>query len=121
MVRMTLGAGYQAAALVETTPIALARVRKFCTEMAPSARQTFDEFVAASYQRPLLRVLSREKTRQQCQQFLNSLQLWLSQSSSGDFVEPLPTILRLTEIVETRIPLDRVTLSIDTRPASEWV
>src|SRR5690606_25445197 len=72
--------------------------------------------------RLLLRTEYRHQSSAQCQQFLNWLQLTLRQRPElGQIIAPPPSIQELTEVITVAVPSERITVSVDTRPAREWL
>jgi hypothetical protein len=116
--RITLEAGFRAAVLIEG-PAAAAR--EFCEQSFPIDSFTVDEFVSRGRERPSLsRVFLHGESLRQCQQQLELLESWAAESGCR-LGEPASSIQRLTESMTVRIPADQVTLSVDTRPAREWL
>jgi hypothetical protein len=116
--KVTLETGFRAAVLIEGPA---APAHEFCEQSFSSGSFTVDEFVTADREGPSLsRVFLEGDSLRQCQQQLELLESWATQSSCG-LGEPASSIQRLTESVTVRIPADQVTLSVDTRPAREWL
>lgn len=70
----------------------------------------------------LVRIEYRHPAQARCQQFLNWLQLTLRQRPElGQIIAPTPSIQRLTETITVPVPSDRIPVSVDTRPAREWL
>jgi hypothetical protein len=116
--RITLDAGFRAAVLIEGAADA---VRDFCDQSFSIDNFTVEEFVLAGRKGPSLsRVCLHGQSLRQCQQQLELLESWATQSGRG-LGEPASSIQRLTESVTVRIPADQITLSVDTRPAREWL
>jgi hypothetical protein len=116
--RITLEAGFRAAVLIEGDTVPML---EFCEQFFPIDSFTVDEFVSRGREVPSLsRVLLHGKSLRQCQQQLELLESWATQSGCR-LGEPASSIQRLTESMTVRIPADQVTLSVDTRPAREWL
>jgi hypothetical protein len=123
--RIVVDTGFQATALVEggadKTKQHLESVpQKFDggslshTEYLPAARQQAGQ--------PLMRIEYRSDCGESCFEFLD----WLQSSAESDelvghIVAPRPTVERLSEVLSVQIPADAVTISVDTRPAREWL
>ena len=118
----TYDAGYRATTLIETLAQRVAEVQEFCSNNVAADKLSIQIFITESaipYQ--LIRVQCEASTMRECQQFVGLLQSWLRQNAFGEFAEPLPSVVHLTETMDIRILVDQLTLSVDTRPASEWL
>lgn len=121
-VRETYDAGFRATVLIETPAQHVTEVQDFCLNNVCAAKDSLqvlatDDVLANR----LVRVQLGSGAIRECQQSFELLQSWLRQSGYGAFAEPLPSIVHLTETVDIEIPVDRLTLSVDTRPANEWM
>lgn len=71
---------------------------------------------------PLLQIEFRHDASGKCREFLEWLQLSLHDTSEvGKLIGPQPCVERLTETLTFQISADRVVVSVDTRPAREWL
>jgi hypothetical protein len=121
-VRETYDAGYRASALIGMPSQRVAEIQEFCSSSVDADKLSIEKFTPEdALESQLIRLQCEASTARECQQFIELLQSMLRQSVLGEFAEPLPSIVHLTETMEKLIPIDRLTLSVDTRPASEWL
>jgi hypothetical protein len=116
--QVTIDAGFRAAALIdgEAEPI-----RNFCSKSFPTAELIVEEFVRVDHEgSPLCRVFLPGETFLECRERLELLESWTAETGRK-LAEPAASIVRLTETRTIRIPADQVALSVDTRPAREWL
>lgn len=117
--RISLDAGFRGVALIEEHA---GPVREFCENIdLAGVRAHVDEFVSVNLKDHVIsRVTLHGDSFSQCRQRLELLESWVSQTGRK-LGEPAASIHQLTESVAVRIPSDQVTLSVDTRPAREWL
>lgn len=116
--QVTLDAGFRAAVLIEGEAVS---VHDFCGSTFPDSAVKVHEFVPTDReQQPLTRVLLLGETFLQCRERLELLESWAVEMGRK-MPEPTASIERLTETRTIRIPADQVALSVDTRPAREWL
>lgn len=124
-VRLVVATDYEAAALVQTSSRDAARILKRCSESWPESC-TVQRFVNGdgnqvnSAGAVLLRMVFSDPSAQRCQEFLDALESFLLETGCGGLVEPQPAIYRAVETRYAIVPLEEVSLSVDTRPAKEW-
>jgi hypothetical protein len=124
--RILVESGYRATALVvgvaakinellEGRPVKHHSDSVCCNEYYPAAREH-------AHGDALLKIEYRSDAAEACQEFLEWLQLSLLRMPGvGALVAPPPSVEHLTETISAQVPADRVTISVDTRPAREWL
>ena len=101
--------------LIDGRPMRFSADDVSCTEYRPVTNAPQDD-------ESLSRVEYRHPTAAECQDFLEWLQLSVRRSPGlGKIVPPLPSTEQVTEMLSVQIPAERVTVSVDTRPAREWL
>ncbi len=124
-VRMILDAGYHAAMLIEGKGDDLSAIQEFCDLTWGAARMTSTSYLPAdspeASELMLLRLAYSANNREDCQEFVDLLESWMGRNGAGRVLEPLPSIQPVRKEITTQIPSDEVVLSVDTRPAREWL
>ncbi|MDZ4659280.1 MAG: acyclic terpene utilization AtuA family protein [Bythopirellula sp.] len=123
--RLTMSEGFRATVLIEMSSVQLANLREFCRDQFSEQPITIKKFVptgrAENEGDLLVRLEYQANSRETCQQFVDSLQFWLRQHSDGTIVAPLPSIQLFTKTMLVPVAAERIVLSVDTRPAREWL
>jgi hypothetical protein len=116
--QVTLDAGFRAAVLIEGEAES---IRDFCGNSFPESAVFVEQWVRVDCKElSLSRVRLDGETFLQCSERLELLESWAVETGRNLF-EPAASIARLTESRDIRIPADQVILSVDTRPAREWL
>jgi hypothetical protein len=124
--RIVVEEGFQATALVAGKADALGRlVGQMPVEFDGDSLKHTEYFptVPGNADRGILMRMEYAGTQQEpCREFINWLELSLQkQPAIGQLITPLPTVMPLTKTISVQIPADVVTISVDTRPACEWL
>jgi hypothetical protein len=124
--RVVVESGFQATALVAGTangigeladrlPTALCDGSVKCAEYHSSAR-------GGTAANVLVRIEYRSPEEAACREFLNWLESSLCDSTAyGKLLAPPPAVEQLTESISVPVPAEAVAISVDTRPAREWL
>jgi hypothetical protein len=76
----------------------------------------------SSHDTNLLRLEYRHESRAECQQLVDRLQLALRERPEmGRIAAPYPSVEREIQTISLSVPAERITVSVDTRPAREWL
>lgn len=114
-VALIAGGIHRVEALLATRPHVLRQRPVRCTQFRTDTRTSE---IAAS----LVRIEYKHEDLAKCQQFLKWLQLAvLRDPEVGEVVAPKPSTGQLTKVHHVRIPAEHVAISVDTRPAREWL
>jgi hypothetical protein len=125
-VKVMLASGSRAAMLIASGSHGVPALLEHCDKLSHGGifhcreyRQSLD---ADPGEPLLLRLEYRHQASERCHEFVEGLQ-WLLQERPdlGQIVAPSPSIEKLTETMTIAIPADRVTVSVETRPAREWL
>ncbi len=124
-VRETYAAGFRGTALIEVPSQRVAEIQEFHANNDSNinaVKHTVEIFESeGSPAHKLVRFQWTSSSARKCQHFVELVQSWLRQKNFGEFSEPLSSLVHLTQTVERHIPFERLTLTVDTRPASEWL
>lgn len=122
LIRAIQRTGYRAALLIESDPHATELLRNFVDQAWTNVASTvYLSQPVNQPQRALLRLTYVAATYRLCQQFIDGVKSQVSQTAATRVAEPSPSIDPIIAEYSSAIPRDRVILSVDTRPAQEWL
>lgn len=121
--RILLAQGMAAWAIFETN-LDVSGLKEFCSERFATHRTSVKEFVpptpSDSPSHKLFMLEYQGESAADCQAFVQALQWWLNKELGSD-VQLFSGVRPVTSVANIRVPVDRIVLSVETRPAREWM